>query len=140
MRTLKIDIAGEPPVDIFQDRGRYIWFSVASLAFVLCGVLLAVYAIFYSTAPSETLETVSLVLFVGPGLFFAYFAEKLQAYKRLTPQQTKELAALARKHAEIAAYCAQVAKAGRLPILAEYEACEARSVELNRDILEEQEG
>jgi hypothetical protein len=111
---------------------------VASLGLALCGVLLAVYAIFFNAAPSETLETAALVLFVGPGLLFVYFAEKLQAYKRLTPQQAKELAEWARNHAEIATYCALVAKAGRLPILAEYEACEARADELSRDTPEKQ--
>lgn len=132
MRRMIIDITAAPPADIFQDRARYIWLSVASLTFAVCGVLLAVYALFFGPAPNETLETFSLVLFVGPGLFFVYFAEKLQAYKRLTPQQTKELADLGRAHPEIAAYCALVAKAGRPPILAEYEACEAWSVKFSR--------
>lgn len=138
MSTLKIDIAGGPPVDIFQERGRYIWLSVASLTLALCGVLLAGYVIFFSAAPSEILETVALVIFVGPGLLFVYFAEKLQGYKRLTPQQAWQLAEWGREHAEIAGYCALVAKAGRLPILAEYEACEARADALSRHTPEKQ--
>lgn len=134
---MKIDLSGTPPAGIFQERGRYIRISASLLALVICAVLLAVYAFFLNNY-SERLETAALVLFVWAGLLFAYFTEKLQAYKRLTPQQNRELAELSRRHAEIAAYCALVAKAGRLPILAEYEACVDRADELSRGIREKQ--
>ena len=135
---MQIDITREPPVDIFQDRGKYIRISAAMLGLVLCSLLVGVYAFVADTRYSERLETVALVLFVGPGLLFAYFVEKLQAYKRLTPQQARELAELSRTHGEIGTYCTLVAKTGRLPILAEFEACQSRTEELGQKTTEGQ--
>ena len=120
---MKIDITDKPPEDIFKDRGKYIRIAVALLSLVVCGILLAVYGIVADIPQSDTLETASLVLIVAPGLVFVYFGQKLQAYKRLNPEQKKKLADLGRQHPEIAAYCALVEKTGRQPIFAEYEAC-----------------
>lgn len=119
---MKIDIHSEPPADIFRDRGKYIWISVALLSLVVCGMLLMAYGILSDAQFDETMETVALSLFVGPGLIFVYFGGKLREYKRLTPDQKNELAELGRKHPEISTYCALVAKEGREPILVEYEA------------------
>jgi len=87
-------------------------------------VLLVVYAVLSGTQQSETMETIALALIVAPALPFFYFGEKVQAYKRLSEGQAKELADLGRRHPEIKAYCLLVAQAGRPPILAEFEACQ----------------
>lgn len=122
-RKVNIDITREPPADIYRDRGKYLWIAGALLALAGCGLLLAAYAIFSDTPSSERLEDAALALFAGPGLVFVYFAAKLQAYKRLSPEQKRELADLGRKHPEIATYCALVTRAGRQVTFAEYEAC-----------------
>lgn len=130
---MHIDITATPPADIFRHRRRTLWLAGLFLGLAGGGGLLALYAI-YSTAPySRTLEDVALGLLVGPGLVFVYFGEKLQAYKKLTPAQEKELAALSQKHPEIAAYCSLLSRSGRAPILAEFEACQARAEELSRE-------
>jgi hypothetical protein len=129
---MKINIIREPPVDIFRNRGKYSLIAISFLTLSVCGMLLAAYAIFSDTQHSEKLETVAFALFVGPVLAFSYFGEKLQAYKRLTQEQVKELADLGRKHPKIKTYCALVAEAGRQPILAEYEACQAWGEDASR--------
>ena len=87
-------------------------------------MLLGVYAIFSDTIYYENLETASLATFVGAAVLISYIGEKLQAYKRLTLNQKKELADMVRKHPKIEVYCALVMKACRQPIRAEYEACQ----------------
>lgn len=119
---MKIDIHHEPSANIFKERGRYIWLSAALLSLVVCGMLLMAYGILSEAQFNETMETVALSLFVGPGLIFVYFGGKLSDYKKLTPDQKEELADLGRKHPEISTYFALVAKQGREPIMAEYEA------------------
>lgn len=120
---MKIDITCEPPADIFRDRGKYLRISVALLSLVVCGMLLMVYGVVSDSAHSESLETAALTLFVGPALIFVYFGGKLRDYKKLVPDQKKELDDLGRKHLEISTYCGLVTKQGREPIFAEYEAC-----------------
>lgn len=120
---MKFDITREPPADIFRNRGKYILIFVALLTLAGCGVLMGVYAIVSDTEYFDKLETAALAFYVGAGLAVYYVGEKLQAHKRLTPDQEKELADLGRKHPEIMVYCELVAKAGRQPIYAEYEAC-----------------
>jgi len=120
---MKININGQPPTDIFRDRGKYIWISLALMSLVVCGVLLMVYGFVSDTPPSDTLETVALTLLGAPAVIFVYFGGKLRAYIKLNQGQKTELADLVRKHAEISTYCELVAKQGREPILAEYEAC-----------------
>ena len=128
---MKIDITREPPTDIFRNMGKYRLIAIVLLTLSGCGMLLAAYAIFSDTPYSAKLETAAFTLFVGPILVFSYFGEKLQAYKRLTPEQEKELADLGRQHPEIRAYCTLVAAAGRQPILAEYEACQTRAEDVS---------
>ncbi len=74
----------------------------------------------------------ALVFFVAPTPFVVYFGEKLQAYKKLTPSQLKELADLGQQHPKVKTYCDLVAKAGRQPILVEYEICQAWEEEASR--------
>jgi len=121
---MKIDITREPPVDIFRNRGKYLWTFIALLFLGGCGVLLGGYAILSDTPYYENLETVSLGLFVMVALLITYIGEKFQAYKSLSPDQKKELVDLGLKHPEIELYCTLVTRTGRQPIRAEYEACQ----------------
>ncbi|MFH1215445.1 MAG: hypothetical protein V1706_02985 [Pseudomonadota bacterium] len=120
---MKIDITQKPPTDIFRDRGKHLRISITLLSMAACGMLLILYVVFSDTPQSDTMETAGLALFVVPALIFVYFGEKLKAYKKLGPEQKKELAALGRKHPVISTYLARVEKEGRNPIFAEYEAC-----------------
>ena len=122
--TMKIDILRTPPADIFRDRRRYILFFCVLLALACCGLLIGVYAIVADTRYYAKLEIAALALFAGAAVFLTYFGEKLQAYKKLTPPQLKELADLSWKHPEIKTYCDLVVQADRQPILAEFEACQ----------------
>lgn len=121
---MKIDILHSPPANIFKDRQRRIIIFAVLLALACSGLLLGVYAVVSDTKFYDQLEIAALGLFTGSALFLAYFGEKLQNYKKLTPPQQEELAALARKHSEIRRYCDQVAQANRQPIRAEFEACQ----------------
>jgi hypothetical protein len=121
--NMKIDITREPPADIFRDRVKYIALFCIFLTLAAIGMSLGGYAILSDTRYYDLLETVSLVLFVGASPVIFYFGEKLQKYKRLTLEEENELADLVLAHAEIKVYCGLVAKAGRQPIKAEYEAC-----------------
>ena len=121
---MKIDILRGPPDDVFKDRGRYIRIFIVLLALACCGLFLGVYAIVSDTRYYTKLETVALAVFVGSALVLTYFGEKLQAYKKLTPPQLKELAELGLKHAEIKVYGDLLAQANRQPIRAEFEACQ----------------
>ena len=96
-------------------------------------MLLAVYAILSDTMYYENLETASLTIFAGAALLVSYFGEKLQAYKSLTPNQMKELAEMVQKHPSIETYCTLITKAGRQPIRAEYEACQNRAEDADRE-------
>lgn len=120
---MKIDITCEPPADIYRNRGMYMLIAGILLALSCSGVLLGVYLIVSEAPLNEYLETVALALFVAPTPIFFYFGEKVQAYKRLSADEGKEMVELGLQHPEIATYCALVAEAGRQPIMAEYEAC-----------------
>ncbi len=121
---MKIDITREPPTDIFRDRRKYILISIALLSLVVCGVLMMVYGIVSEMPQNDTLERAAQTLLFAPAVIFVYFGGKLRAYIKLNPVQKKELTDLRQKHAEISAYCGLVAKEGREPILAEYDACQ----------------
>jgi len=122
---MKIDITRDPPADIFLKRSRYLRIFVMLLALTLFGVLVVVYILVSGMSYYDFLETVALAFYVVAGVAIFYVGEKIQASGRLTPQQEKELADLRRRHPEINNYCALVAKAGRKPVQAEYDACEA---------------
>lgn len=121
---MKIDILHRPPADIFKDRRRRTLVFAVLLALACSGLLLGVYAVVSDTKFYDKLEIAALGLFAGSAMFLTYFGEKLQGYKKLTPPQQQELAALAGKHPEIRRYCDQVAQANRQPIRAEFEACQ----------------
>lgn len=129
---MKIDITKEPPVDIFRHRGKFKLIACSCLLLSACGILLAAYAVFSDTPHSEKLESVAFSLFIGPALVFSYFGEKLQGYKRLTTEQEEELADFTRRYPEIKSYRELVARAGRPPILAEFEACQAWAEDIRR--------
>jgi len=95
---MKIDILHKPPVDIFKNRRNYTLFFIALLSLASFGLLLGVYAIIADTSYYKQLETAALVFFVAPATFIAYFGEKLQAYKKLTPPERKEMDELGQKH------------------------------------------
>ena len=126
-----IDITLKPPVDIFRNRGKHRLLAITFLTLSCCGLLVGAYAIFSDGQHSKNLETVAFSLFVGAALVFSYFGEKLQTYKKLTPEQKKELADMKQKHPKIKAYCALVAKADRRLTHAEYEACLAWEKDAN---------
>jgi len=129
---MKIDILQGPPVDIFKNRRKYIIIFVALLTLACCGLFLGVYDIFAQTSYYEKLETFALVFFVAPSPFAAYFGEKLQEYKKLTPPQREELAAWRQRYPEVKEYFDLAAKANRQPIRVEYEACQAWVEEVDR--------
>ena len=120
---MKIDIAEQPPVDIFKDRGKHLRASIILLSLAFCGLILIAYGILSEAQQSETLENIALGLLVGPAVFFTYSGTKLNHYKGLSVSQKKELADLCRKHADIDTYCKLVAQQDRQPIHAEFEAC-----------------
>lgn len=122
---MKIDIRNGPPDNIFKDRRRYIIIFVGLLIIACFGLMTGAYAILTNTSYYEQAEILALVLFVAPSPFAVYFGEKLQQYKRLTPPQQEELAALAEQHPEIETYYNLISKADRYPIRVEYEACQA---------------
>lgn len=120
---MKIDITREPPVGFRRDRGRHTGLAALFLLLFLGGAGLMFFAIFSDTPHSDTLETVALALFVAPSVGFSYYGGNVNGYKGLNEAQKKDLAGLAVKHPEIAAYCGRLEKIGRLPVYAEYQAC-----------------
>lgn len=123
---MRIDISGDPPENIFRDRGKYIWLSSVAMAVVLAGIGMGAYAIFTNTPHRDRLEKIVLPVFGVGSVFFAYFCSRLQVYKGLNSRQKSDLARWCSEHEEIAVYCDKVAAQGRRPVHAEYEACEAR--------------
>ena len=129
---MKIDILKDPPVDIFKNRRNFTIVFISLVSVACSGLLFGAYAIIAETNYFKQLETAALVFFVAPATFIAYFGEKLQAYKKLTPPERQDLADLGQKFPEIKAYCDLVAKSNRQPIRAEYEACQAWAEEVGR--------
>jgi hypothetical protein len=125
-----INITQDPPADVLEIKRKYLRIIPYLLALVFCGILLAVFQIFVGSPHGELVENTALVLFVGPGLAFFYFAEKLHDHKALSPKQEKEIEELCRQDRLIAAYCAKVSALGRKPIKAEYDAFKARIEDL----------
>jgi len=120
---MKIDILREPPADIFKDHGKYKIAFALILALACIGLLLGVYAIVADTKYYGALEKAALTVFVVAAVLLFYVGEKLQAYKKLNPDQKKELADMCRQYFEIQGYCDLVAKLNRRIVLAEFEAC-----------------
>lgn len=131
---MKIDILSEPPADIFQNRGKYKALFILFLGAAGLGLLFGVYAVVADTKYYELLEKTALTLFLASAVPLFYAGEKLQAYKKLTPLQQKELAELCEKYFEIQGYCDLVARSDRRIILAEYEACRDWAEERGRNL------
>ena len=125
-----INITQDPPADVLEIKRKYLRIIPYLLALVFCGILLAVFQIFVGSSHGDLVENTALVLFVGPGLAFFYFAEKLHDHKPLSPKQEKEIEELCRQDHLIAAYCAKVSVLGRKLIKAEYDAFKARIEDL----------
>ena len=133
---MKIDITHEPPADIFRNKGKYAMLLIASIVLASCGLGLAAYSILSNSPHNATLEMVAFAIIVVSVAGFSFSGEKLQAFKRLTSDQMKELADLGLEHPEIKTYCTLVAKGGRQPIMGEYDACKALAddvAEKNKD-------
>jgi len=128
--AMYINIIHDPPTDVLEIKKKYLRIIPYLLALVLCGILLALAQIFFGLAQGDLVENIALVLFVGPGLVFFYFAEKLHDHKQLTAKQEKEIEDFRQKDPLIAVYCAKVALLGRRLIKAEYDACKARIEDL----------
>ena len=121
---MKIDILSEPSADLFRNKGKLKSFFMLFLALAFFAVLLGGYAIVADTKYYDILEKTALILFIGSAIPLFYVGEKLQAYKRLTSLQQKELNDLCQKYFEIQGYCDLVARSNRGIIFAEYEACQ----------------
>lgn len=120
-----INIIQNPPTDVLEIKQRYLRLIPYLLALILCAILLAVFQIVFGSAHGDLIENIALVLFVGPGLGFFYFAEKLHDHKTLSAKQAKEMKEFCRQDHDIAAYCAKVSLLKRKLIKAEYDACKA---------------
>jgi hypothetical protein len=125
-----INITQDPPADVLAIKRRYLRIIPYLLALVFCGILLAVFQIVVGSPHGDLIENIALVLFVGPGLAFFYFAEKLHDHKTLSAKQEKEIEEFCRQAPDIAAYCAKVAGLERKLIKAEYDAFKARTEDL----------
>ncbi len=111
---MKRDILAPPPAEIFKNQPRYARWFVFFLALAVVGLLLGLYAYLTPASPwYDILEKLSMILFVGSSVAIFITGEKLQAYKRLTGSQEKELACLCEKYEEIHRYHEQVQAQGR---------------------------
>lgn len=131
---MKIDILSEPPPDIFKDRGRYKTLFTVFLGLAGCGLLLGIYAVVMDTRYYGFFEKAAVTLFIASAVPLFYTGEKLQAYKKLNPQQQEELAELCKKYFEIQGYCDLVARSNRRIIFAEYEACREWAEDRKRNL------
>lgn len=124
--NMYINIIQDPPADVAETKKRYLRIIPYLLALIFCGILLAVFQVVFGSPHGDLVENTALVLFVGPGLAFFYFAEKLHDHKALSPKQEREIEGFCRKDTAIAAYCAKVSALERKLIKAEYDAFKAR--------------
>ena len=125
-----INITQDPPADVVETKKRYLRIIPYLLTLIFCGILLAVFQVVFGSPHGDLVENTALVLFVGPGLAFFYFAEKLHDHKTLSPKQEMEIEGFCGQTPDIAAYCAKVAVLERKLIKAEYDAFKARVEEL----------
>ncbi|MHB1014713.1 MAG: hypothetical protein ACYC2W_05470 [Desulfurivibrionaceae bacterium] len=128
--NMYINITQDPPADVVETKKRYLRIIPYLLALIFCGILLAVFQVVFGSPHGDLVENTALVLFVGPGLAFFYFAEKLHDHKALSPKQEKEIEGFCRQDHLIAAYYAKVSLLDRKPIKAEYDAFKARVEDL----------
>lgn len=123
---MDIDVTQDPPVDVFQAKKKYLRIIPYLLGLVVCGILLAVFLVVFGSVYGDILENVALALFVGPGLVFFYFAEKLHDFKALSPQEEREVEEFCQQDPDIAAYCLKVSMMDRRLIKAEYDGFKSR--------------
>ena len=125
-----INITQDPPADVVETKKKYLRLIPILLALICCGILLALFLFFFGSTHEELIENTALALFVGPGLVFFYFAEKLHDHKTLSAKQEKKVEEFCRQDHLIAAYCAKVSMLDRKPIMAEYDAFKSRIEDL----------
>ncbi|MDG4475154.1 hypothetical protein [Thiovibrio frasassiensis] len=129
---MRINISQAPPTDVVEGKKIYLRIIPILLALILGAILLALFLFAFGSSQETLLENIALALFVGPGLAFFFFAEKLHGYKALSAKQEKEMEEFRRQDPEIAAYCAKVSLLDRTLIKAEYDACKARAEKVKR--------
>jgi len=117
-----INITQDPPTDVLEIKKKYLRIIPYLLALIFFAILLALFLVFSDSAHGDLIENTALVLFVGPGLAFFYFAEKLHDHKTLSAKQEKEIEEFCQQDHAVAAYCAKVSTLERKLIKAEYDA------------------
>lgn len=125
-----INISQDPPTNVFETKRKYLRILPLLLAPIFCAILLAVFLVFFDSAHATLIENIALTIFVGPGLLFFYFAEKLHDYKTLSAKEAKEVEEFCRQDHDISAYCVKVSLLKRELIKAEYDAFKSRIAEL----------
>ena len=129
---MHIDIHGPPPENIPLVRRKFTHLTIFFLVLVFCSIILGVIGILYKTGYDDLVHNTAFVLFIGTGLCFVYFSEKLLKYRRLGPGQQKEVQALARENEKVNEYCRKVAEQGRYLVVEEYEAIVAHMETLKK--------
>ena len=124
---MHIDISTDPPSDVLRSKKRYLRICLALLGVVLFAVLLGVIRVVFDSGHDALLENAALVLFVGAGFVFVYFAEKLNEHKALSKAQQGKVEELCRQHQEIDRYCRKVAAMNRVLTAAEHDAIVAHA-------------
>jgi hypothetical protein len=120
-----IDIEQKPPTNIPRLRWNYTRGSLFFLFLVICAIIIGVIGIFFATGYDDILHNTAFILFVVSGFAFVYFTEKLLGFRKLTPNQEKELVNLAQQHETVSEYWRQVAEQGRYIVMDEFEAIKA---------------
>jgi hypothetical protein len=120
---MKIDILGQPDLDIFRDRKKYALWFIFFLLWVFIAVGIAVFAVYFDTHSYQNLDNWALGILFGASLGITWPGSKLQAYKRLYPPHREKLVELRSNHPAIEIYCAEVEATRRRLVRAEYEAC-----------------
>lgn len=122
---MRIDIEQKPPTNIPRLRWNYTRGSLFFLFLVICAIIIGVIGIFFATGYDDILHNTAFILFVVSGFAFVYFTEKLLGFRKLTPNQEKELVNLAQQHETVSEYWRQVAEQGRYLVMDEFEAIKA---------------
>ena len=122
---MRIDIEQKPPTNIPRLRWNYTRGSLFFLFLVICAIIIGVIGIFFATGYDDILHNTAFILFVVSGFAFVYFTEKLLGFRKLTPNQEKELVNLAQQHETVSEYWRQVAEQGRYIVMDEFEAIKA---------------
>jgi hypothetical protein len=122
---VRIDIEQKPPTNIPRLRWNYTRGSLFFLFLVICAIIIGVIGIFFATGYDDILHNTAFILFVVSGFAFVYFTEKLLGFRKLTPNQEKELVNLAQQHETVSEYWRQVAEQGRYIVMDEFEAIKA---------------